>query len=522
MANKELQDQLDEIRQKRAALAAQVSGLNVQHSTSNASLLGGEFAALDKIRFNSALKPLLMQDRTLHQQEQQLTQAINKGDREQRQAVADQNRAARATAQAQKAEASSRKQAATDLEDASARAFGLGPKKGIDYVNSQGAFYDPATGRVAVPDTKASKVAAQKAAKGDANAGKQVQAEISQIAKGAGVQGPVSAASFFDEGGFDMEEDKDGNYVYDVNGTPVTLAPAQAERLQERYNSSLAPASEDAPAPTSGVKYIPADVYQQAQKQLDSVKGNSFGPNAVERYLQSQSSNRLAAPALAGAIPDITVPANPAIPGAAQPVVVSPNGVPSVTPGNPDITPIAPRSFGQSLMAPIDPSFANLAMKNRVVAAVPSRVALARGGDVSPSDVVRASDIARATLGADAPPDQLKLAANAALDQIAGQNQDPATAYNIVATPASVAAKYSNAALAGINPLVAYNRALFNAARNGYEAVAGNDPLGRLLTYTPDIGKNQVEIDKQNVVDKIRGAINPGSEYDPNAPYSDF
>lgn len=325
--SRELEAQLDEIRAKRAALSSQVSGLNAQHSTSNSALLGGEFAAMDKMRFNSALKPLLMQDRILHQQEQQLTQAINRSDRDSRRAITDQNAASRAAVQAQKAEVAAKKDAATALEDASARAFGLGPKKGINYVTQQGAFYDPIRKQVAVPDSRSSRSSAVKDIKGDANALKQVQAEISQIAKNAGVQGPVNPSSFFDQGGFDMKEDDEGNYVYDVNGTPVTVPAATAERLQDRYNDHF-PTPGESSAP-SGVKYIPVETFQQAHAALNKVSGVPvLDPVTAETNRASRA--RQAAAALQQQSPAIVIPANPAIPGAESDVIATPTTVPSI------------------------------------------------------------------------------------------------------------------------------------------------------------------------------------------------
>lgn len=334
----ELQDQLDQIRAKRAALASQVSGLNVQHSTSNAPLLGNEFAAMDKIRFNSALKPLLMQDRELHQQESQLIQAQNRANIDARRAVTDKNAAVKAAAQEQKQQAAAQKQASTDLEDQTARQFGLGPKKGIDYITKQGAFYDPVRGQIGVPDNKTVKTPAQKAAKGDAEAGKQVQAELSGFAKQAGVQGSVNPSSFFGDNGFDMEQDKDGNYVYDANGTPVTIPEETAKRLQEQYNSSLAPEAEAPAAPSGGVKYLSPDVVNPAINALNQLNGTNL-PTPGEAYTKSQSLNRLAAPAVA------------------QSVLGTPGPIPSAN-GRAFIDPtINAPSIGASLLRGHDPSW---------------------------------------------------------------------------------------------------------------------------------------------------------------------
>ncbi len=340
--DKELQDQLDEIRQKRADLSNRVVGLNIQHSTSNSHLLGPDFAAMDKVRFNSALKPLLMQDRILHQQEQQLLQAQGRTEREQRQAITAKNQADRAAAQAQKAEAAARKQAKDEINTQVTDALGLPKNKGVDYINNNG-FYDPATGRIGVPD-KPVRTAAQKAAKGDANAGKQVQAEISQIAKNAGVQGPVSPSSFFGENGFDMEPDKDGNYVYNVNGTDVTVPQATAERLQEKYNESLPPTQEEeAPQTNAGVKYIPVSTFQQANQALNQINGKAVVDPAT-RYITSQTMNRQAQPAIQAAL-------------AAKESGVMPDSLPSVIPA-PDIqTKINPPSFAASLLKGHDPAW---------------------------------------------------------------------------------------------------------------------------------------------------------------------
>lgn len=499
----ELQDQLDAVRLKRSQLSNQVQGLNDQHASSNSTLLGTDMAAMDKIRFNSALKPLLQQDRMLHQQEQQLIQAQNRANIAQRALDAAPAIAAKQAAAVAKAKADQQKIAAANLEDQSARAFGLGPKKGIDYVTQQGAFYDPSRGAIAVPDSKTAKTAAIKDIKGDPKAYSQVKDELSGFGKQAGVQGPISPESFFGPNGVDMEKNDDGDYVYNLNGTSVTIPSKTAERLQEQYNNSLPTTPEPGETP-AGVKYIPTQAFQQANNALTQLKGPSYGPNPVDRYLASQSLNREVQPAV-----------QEAVARKAQGTLFPPATVPSSgpQPGVPLNLPTGANILDQGAYnnSGIDPIFASIAAKNEQTRRAPETIdqeVTKRGGTVSRSDITKASDIARNVLGADATAQQLGVASKAALDQIALKNQASALDYRALTEPASVVGQVAQTAI-DANPILAPRRVIQTGL--SYLDPSTNPVVNSLLGAIPG-GHPQQDKEaaaKQLIADRIRAAINP-------------
>ena len=116
------------------------------------------------------------------------------------------------------------------------------------------------------------------------------------LGKQAGVQGPVNPESFFGPNGFDMEKNDNGDYVYNANGTDITIPAATADRLQDQYNSSLPTPAEEAPT-GQGVKYIPVQAVQQANQTFNNLTGTKV-VDPAQRYLTSQLLNRQAGEAL--------------------------------------------------------------------------------------------------------------------------------------------------------------------------------------------------------------------------------
>lgn len=521
------------IEEKIAALEAQ--RLSIQDSifkmkqrrNPSIALLPKDIQQMDHIAFNNALKPTLNQQNEVEKQIAQARADLDKYDRDQRYAATDQRRAAIAAVQAQRQQDAAHKQAKESLEDVTARAFGLGKGKGIDYLTKRwdNLYYDPKQGRIAVPPEKSTQ--SSKYVKGDTKAIKEVHDKLSDYAKSQDVKGSFNPSSFFDRNSYPVTitetEDGDRNYVYKTPGGNLTIPADEVEGddgLQARYNEHF-DAQNVTPEVSSGTKYIPVGTFNQANQALNDLTGeDNISP--ADRYLKSQTMNRLAQPALAMNSPASVIPANPTmaalgIEGAAQPVISgSGTSVPSIS-GGPDINTAFDRSptasqFGSALLGTTDPIFAKIEADRKAAAMKPRSRVIAAGGEIGKEDEFASLARAKQILGKDAPEEDLQLAANKLLDLKRRENQSGGSGFRMIAEGADALGKLGKYARWAYAPTLVPSAVVEGVSRGADYLSPRIGPVLNMIPTSRNPYLVEEERRKQAIVDQVERAMNPYSD----------
>ena len=143
------------------------------------------------------------------------------------------------------------------------------------------------------------------------------------------------------------------------------------------------------------------------------------------------------------------------------------------------------------------------------------------GGEYSVQDQSDAIDIAKKALGPDATPEQIKVAADTALNEIRTKNQTPAAGYNILSSAAKTAVPLGRGVMSFLDPGAGAVEGLANKGID-YVNPKNNSFVGSLLNAIPFDQNPYQEAEaqqKQLIADKVKAAMNPDAVVANESPY---